>query len=49
MYYEQKKKKRPFKLFIVLFVIIAFIVWVMLDDTGHAGVTNQVIEVQLPK
>ncbi|GGZ95239.1 hypothetical protein GCM10007162_09190 [Ignatzschineria ureiclastica] len=48
MYYQEKKRKRPFK-WLILVLIIAFIVWVMLDDTDKENETNQIIEVQLPR
>ena len=48
MYYEQKKSKRSFKWFYLL-LIIAFIVWVMLDDTDKERESNQIIEVELPR
>lgn len=48
MYYEQKKSKRSFK-WLYLLLIIAFIVWVMLDDTDKERESNQIIEVELPR
>lgn len=48
MYYEPKKSKKPLK-WLILILIVAFIVWVMFDDTNKEGETNQIIEVELPK
>ncbi|WP_156923277.1 hypothetical protein WMO13_03730 [Ignatzschineria larvae DSM 13226] len=48
MYYQEKKRKSPLK-WLILLIVIAFIVWVILDDTDKENETNQIIEVQLPR
>lgn len=48
MYYDQKKPKRSFK-WLYLILIVAFVVWVMLDDTDKESETTQIIEVELPQ
>ena len=48
MYYEKKKSKKSLK-WLIPILIIAFVAWVMFDDTDKGSETNQILEVQLPQ
>lgn len=48
MYFEQRKQRRSFK-WIYLILFVAFIIWVMLDETDKESEDNQVIEIELPR